>query len=172
MGRYRVPRSIFSRDLFRRNEDHIWHNGHTFQPGTSISRPPASYSRRSLIILRSKSWPAEQCCDFAPSVVWFIARSHLCEVVARKPSGSFERELPRHPLYSIVKGSVFYPLTYIFHTIFRFERNYLINFLIFFRILFLRSLSVFCGMPVTSAYSRSLIGFSEKNNAWIIIISS
>jgi len=56
----KLPRSTSFCDFFRKTEDHKWRYKHKFQPETSISRPPTSCFRRSLIILHSESRPAKR----------------------------------------------------------------------------------------------------------------
>ena len=122
-GRCRVPRSTSFRDFFHRTEDHTWRYRHIFQPETSMSRPPASCFRRSLIILRSESWPAKLYCILLRpwlglSLVRIAAESWRPSSAAR-PNGTFLGT----PIFSCQRGCVFAPHP-IIHTFFRFARNY------------------------------------------------
>ena len=130
---YRVPRSMYFRDLFRVNEDHIWRNGHTFQPETSISRPPAScYAEVSLFTVRSHGSKFNAELLNLP-VHWFVARPLLYGVLASMSGGSSDRVYPRYPLYwdfnERRKNLSPHP---IFHTFFSFERRKLQNIFYFF----------------------------------------
>ena len=108
----RTPRSIHTVTFFTVTRIHIWRNGNSFHPKTSISRPRGRlhFAEVPLFSAQSHGHQSNAVILLCPLLGLSLEQSCMTAVMAPKRGGSFMRDYPRHSFYSIVKaGDYFVP---------------------------------------------------------------